>query len=151
MKHVHIECLPDEILIKKLGFTRKYVTHHQGKSRVFAVLREKENELAVVDEDPLSVKTNYENHLKPNEEYEGLKLFTDSSGNKVIYLSAKLENWIIDVCRKEKIKLSDFGLPEKPDELHDQINNRLHAFEKLVDELIKQGSPPLLKLKNWLK
>ena len=31
MKNIHVECLPDEYLVKKLGFTRKSITHHQGE------------------------------------------------------------------------------------------------------------------------
>jgi len=150
MKHVHIECRPDEYLVKKLGFTRKFITHHQGKSRVFHVLSKKKNQLAMIDEDPGSVKTRYEKALKFNEEFEGIKYFTDQSGNKILFLNGKLEDWIISICKKEKIKLSKFGLPDKPDDLHDQINQKLPSFDKVLAELIKKNNSAIIKLGTWL-
>jgi len=57
MKQVHVECLPDEALIIKMGFTWKAVIHHGGKSRVFHKLKSVSNQLALVDEDPGSGKS----------------------------------------------------------------------------------------------
>ena len=59
MKKVHVECRPDELLISKLGYTRKMIVHHQGKSRVFHTLSKNKDLLAMVDEDPGSAKTRY--------------------------------------------------------------------------------------------
>ena len=151
MKQIHVECLPDECLVKKLGFSRKQITHHQGKSRVFHALNNKtDKQLGVVDEDPGSAKTSYESALQLVEESEGIKYYTDRSGNKIFVLKGKLEDWIIFICNKSKIKPTDFGLPSKPDDLHDVINQRLANFEKLIDELISINNPAIIKLKSWL-
>jgi hypothetical protein len=150
MKHVHIECLPDEYLVRKLGFTRKFITHHQGKSRVFHALRNKENQLAIVDEDPGSVKTSYEKSLNFKQEVEGIKYYTDRSGNIILFLNGKLEDWIVSICKKERIKIQKFGLPHKSDDLHDQINQKLPKFDKVLAELIKKNNASILKLKTWL-
>lgn len=150
MKHVHIECLPDEYLVRKLGFTRKFITHHQGKSRVFHVLSKKGDQLAMVDEDPGSVKTSYEKSLHFKEEVEGIKYYTDSLGNIILFLNGKLEDWIVSICKKERIKLQKFGLTDNPDDLHDQINQKLLKFDKVLDELVKKNNPSILKLKNLL-
>ena len=64
MKQLHVECKPDELFVSKLGFNRKSIIHHQGKSRVFNYLRKSKNQLAIVDEDPGSVKSSYERNLK---------------------------------------------------------------------------------------
>jgi len=150
MKHIHIECLPDEYLVKRLGFTRKSITHHQGKSRVFHALKSKTGQLAIVDEDPGSIKTSYEKSLQFREEVEGIKYFTDASGNKILFLNGKLEDWIISVCKKESVELNRFGLPDKPDDLHDQINQKLINFDRVLVELLKKNNQSLLKLKTWL-
>lgn len=150
MKHIHIECLPDEYLVKKLGFTRKYITHHQGKSRVFHALKNKTDQLAMVDEDPGSIKTSYEKSLQFREEVEGIKYYTDASGNIVLFLNGKLEDWIVSVCKKGSIKLHRFGLPDKPDDLHDQINQKLTNFDRVLSELFNKKNRSLLKLKTWL-
>ena len=151
MKQVHIECNPDELLVSKLGFTRNLVTHHQGKSRIFQVLSKNKNQLAMVDEDPHSSKTSYEKALQLVEEVEGIKYFSDQSGNKVIVLKGKLEDWLISVCDRSKVNMNKFGLPQTPDKLHGEINYKLPYFGKLIDHLIKENNPALLKLKSFLK
>jgi len=151
MKQVHIECDPDELLVLKLGIQRKFINHHQGKSRIFDALGKMDSQLAMVDEDPGSVKTSYEKALLFKEEFEGISFFTDESGNKILILKGKLEDWIIAVCKKHKIKLSTLGLPENPDDLFDVINQKLTNFGKLIDKLIENKNPAILKLKKWLK
>lgn len=151
MKHVHVECLPDEYLVKRLGIPRKNITHHQGKSKVFHVLSKNSNQVAMVDEDPGSVKTSYEKRLTFSEEIEGIKCYLDGRGNRILYLTGKLEDWVISVCRKEGTLMSSYGLPERPNDLHEIINHRLPNFEKLLTELVGKGSPALNTLKNWLQ
>jgi len=151
MKQVHVECLPDELLVSKLGFRAKSITHHTGKSRVFHVLSKNENQLAIVDEDPGSPKTSYEKSLKLLEEFEGISYFVDKSGNKVFILKGKLEDWTIRLCKQHKIKLSNFNLPEKPNDLHGVIHLRLSNFADLLDVLLRKNNPGILKLKTWLR
>lgn len=150
MIHVHVECLPDERLVTKLGHTRKFITHHQGKSRIFSTLRKNKNLIAIVDEDPGSIKTRYEESLKFREEIEGISYFTDTSGNIILILKGKLEDWIIAACKKQNIDISKHGLPVKPNDLHDVIHHRLEVFGKLIDELIQQKNPAVLRLKTWI-
>jgi hypothetical protein len=150
MKQLHVECLPDELLVSKLGFTRKMVTHHQGKSRIFHCLKKSKNQLAIVDEDPGSTKDSYEMTLKIIEEFEGIRYYQDKAGNKVFFLKGKLEDWIISACKNHNTKLSSFKLPEKPNDLHNIINYRLNDFSKLIDELIKKKNPAIMKLRAWL-
>lgn len=151
MKHIHVECLPDEYLVRKLGIPRKNITHHQGKSRVFNVLIKKSDQVAMVDEDPGSVKSTYEKGLTFKEEFEGVSYYKDTKGNTILFLTGKLEDWIISVCRKEGIQLTSFGLADRPNDLHEIINQRLPNFEKLLSELADKGSPALNVLKNWIQ
>lgn len=150
MKDIHVECKPDEKLVLKLGFTRKTVTHHPGKSRVFNKLSKSTNQLAMVDEDPGSAKTTYEKNLRLVDESEGIKFYSDNSNNKIFILKGKLEDWIVDTCKKHDIMISKFGLPEDPNDMHDVINQRLIKFGALIDHLIKENNPPIIKLKSWL-
>ena len=130
MKDIHVECKPDELLVLKLGFKRKKVTHYQGKSSVFKKISKSENQLALVDEDPGSTKTTYEKNLKFVKESQGITFYTDKSKNKIFVLKGKLEDWIIDICQIQKIELTKFGLPDDPDKLHDVINQRLNKFQQ---------------------
>jgi hypothetical protein len=150
MKMVHVECRPYEVLVSKLGLNKKMVKHHQGKSRVFHNLKLTKDQLAMVDEDPGSPRHPYEKSFELKEESGGSKYFTDKSGNKIIVLRVKLEDWIIWVCKKENTDITKFGLPDKPNDLHDVINHKLRNFERLIDALIEKNSPSILKLKSWL-
>ena len=151
MKLVHVECKPDELLVSKLGFKRKLITHHQGKSRIFHSLGKTKNQLAIVDEDPGSIKTKYESSLQFITESEGIIAYRDNSGNKVLVLKGKLEDWIIAVCKKYRIKILDFGLPDRPNDLHDVVNQRLDNFGRLLDELLKNNIQSLITLKEFLR
>ena len=150
MKKIHLECLPDEVLISKLGISKKEIVHHQGKSRVFHTLKNNSGLIAMVDEDPGSTKTKYENSLNFVEEFEGIKKYSDNSGNSVIILQGKLEDWIIFVCKKYEINLNSFGLPDRPNTLHNVINYKLKNLTRLIDQMISANNPAILKLKTWL-
>ena len=151
MKKLHVECLPDETLAKKLGFTSRLITHHTGKSRVFHRLKSSTNELAMVDEDPGSAKTSYESNLQFQQELNGIKQYADNSGNKVLVLKGKLEDWILSICKAENIKPESFNLPNKPSELHEVINQRLRSFEKLLDALMQNPNSSIHKLRKLLE
>ncbi len=148
---IHVECLPDETLIKKLGFSKKQVKHHQGKSRVFADIRNKSGQIALVDEDPGSAPHPYEKELVLEKEANGIKYFIDKKReNKIFVLKGKLEDWIIAACAKSKTNTLSYGLPQKPNDLHDVINNRIPAFEKLLDALLENKNLPISQLSQWL-
>ncbi len=152
MKEVHVECLPDEALVKKMGVHKKKVTHHAGKSRVFAKMKVSENQIALVDEDPDSAKTSYEKDLDFVNELFGVSEFTDKSGNRILVLKGKLEDWIIATCKTAKIDLTkDFGLPKKPSELHEVINQRIKTFEKLLHHLLQIENPAAIRLRDRLQ
>ena len=150
MKDVHVECNPDEVLVKKLGVSRKRITHHQGKSRVFKACQKKNNLLALVDEDPGSHRTPYENTLTLEEQYQGISYYKDRSGNEIFILNGKLEDWIISICQESKVEIATFGLPGRPNDLHDVINQKLDKFAVLLDALLEAGSPALVRLRSWL-
>jgi hypothetical protein len=151
MKKLHVECLPDETLAKKLGFASRLITHHTGKSRVFHKLKSTTNELAMVDEDPNSSKTTYETNLQFQQESNGIKQYADNSGNKVLVLKGKLEDWILSICKAENIKPENFSLPNNPSQLHEVINQRLKSFERLLDALMQNPNSSIHELRKLLQ
>ena len=150
MKKIHVECKPDETLVKKLGFIGKNIIHHQGKSRLVYCLSKSNDELAVVDEDPGSVRHSYEKSLKFINEKHGIIQYVDNTGNRICTLKGKLEDWIVSICKQNRNELSSFGLPVKPNELHDIINLRLNNFERLLDDLLDSNNEAIIYLKNLL-
>lgn len=148
---IHVECIPDEALLRKLGYTRKQVLHHGGKSKVFNYLSNNERQWAMVDEDPGASRHPYEEKLTFKEEKYKIKYFSDRRRNNIVLvLRPKLEDWILDICSKECIDLKQFGLPTKSNDLHDVINIRLVSFDKLVDHLLTINNPSIYQLKSWL-
>ena len=149
---IHIECLPDETLLKKLGYSRKQIEHHQGKSRVLGKISSLKDQIGLIDEDPMAAQHTYEQSLITESISNGVTLRKDvEKNNKVLILKVKLEDWIISACKKSHIEPADFGLPNKPNELHSVINNRIAAYERLLDALLAEKNPNLLTLKACLE
>ena len=151
MKEIHVECKPDEALVKKLGYTAKAITHHYGKAKVFGKLIKSTNLIAMVDEDPGCPQSTYEKDLIFINEEQGVKVYKDNAGNKIISLKVKLEDWIINACKQSKIDISKFNLPNKANDLHSTINSKISNFENLISELLSKNNPSVLKLKDVLK
>ena len=95
-------------------------------------------------------QTTYERTLILKDEFSGIRFLKDSSGNTVLMLRIKLEDWIIQICKGSKINLSAYNLPEIPNDLHEVLNNRLENFGRLIDHLLERKNPAILKLKTWL-
>ena len=151
MKKIHVECNADELLVKKLGFTRKMITHHSGKSKLFNNIRLFNNELALVDEDPGSPKTSYEKKLKYISESYGVKQYTDHAHNHILVLGGKLEDWLVSTCKDNKIDLQRFNLPSEPNRLHEiTSSNHLNNYERLLDHLLVSDIPAINTLKELL-
>ena len=151
MKQVYVECWPDGRLVSRLGFTKKFITHSKGKAKVLDRISKTSNSLALVDEDPGKPKHPYESKMVLKEEKSGIKLYEDHNNNRILVLSIKLEDWIISVCKSQKVDLQEFGLPSDPKHLKDIINQNLDKFGGLIDELLEQNNPAILQLKSWLQ
>lgn len=151
MKQVHLECKPDETLIRALGASRKVVNHHNDKGRVCNILEKRQSEIGMVDEDPDSSQPTYLKKLTEVEVRYKIRLLTDPQrGHAVIVLCPRLEEWILDVAGRQKVDVTTFGLPDKPEQLHKLITSRLDQFRKLVEHLLAQETEPILYLQRLL-
>jgi hypothetical protein len=151
MKKVHIECDPDELLVKKLGVGRAQIYHRNGKGTALKQLDKDSGNIAMVDEDDGCNKSSYEKNLIFIEEKNGVKVFSDNKENKVLVLKVKLEDWVIAAGKQSKINLEAYNLPQKSHELHSVILNRLKNYERFLDDLLERKNPALLYLKEQLK
>ncbi|MBN2745687.1 MAG: hypothetical protein JXR34_03090 [Bacteroidales bacterium] len=150
MKKVHIECNPDELLVKKLGVKSKQIYHRNGKGTALKNLAKNSGNIAMVDEDDGCNKSSYEKNLILIEEKYGVKVYTDNKENKVLVLKVKLEDWVIAAGKLSEIKMESYNLPQKPNELHSVILNRLKNYERFLDVLLEKKNPALLYLKDQL-
>jgi hypothetical protein len=148
---VYFECNPDEVLLRKLGCARKNRSHLSGKSRVCKRLEETKSAVGLVDEDPLSIQPPYVTNLKLVEEDYDIKVYEDVRRNhRVIALRPRLEEWIIATAEAAKTSLQDFGLSERANDLHREINTKIPNFEKLLDKLLAEDNRRLTYLKGVL-
>src|SRR5215475_8424939 len=105
-----VECKPDETLAFALGIPRKQVEHALGRARVFAQLARRSNELGMVDEDPGSAVPSYMKSLTEQNWEHGIRLLIDKArNNRVIILSPRLEEWLVQTTKSTGLKLTDFG------------------------------------------
>jgi hypothetical protein len=146
-----VECKPDELLVRVLGVTRKQLRHENDKPRVCGRLSKLEKCIGLVDEDPHTEQDKYIKELNFQEEKHAVKIFKDSKRkNKVIMLCPRLEEWMITTTQDAGLKMGDFGLSDKGNELHREINGRLQAFQKLIEKLLEVESEGLIFLKRHL-
>lgn len=126
MKMIFVECHADETLIKAFGIPARAIKHEYGKARACNRLKNVRNSLALLDEDPLAVQHPY-----------------------IIFLSPRLEEWIIKAANEARINLGDYGLSGDPDKLHDILSSSsshaLRKFENLLKDLVRTKKLRTLK------
>ena len=148
---IYLECEPDKALVKALGIPRKEIKHMFSKGNVCNRLEKTENSKGLVDEDPLSPQPSYIGKLKSLSRGHGIKLLLDEKNqNYLIVLCPRLEDWVLNVTKEAKIDVSEYGLPNDPNKLHEALNIKLDKFRDLIDK-IKQKSEMLKTLEGFMK
>ena len=147
---IHVECKPDEVLVRALGVPRREIKHWRDKGRVCKHLQDNPGLMGLIDEDPLSAQPAGLGRQRPEERPEyGLKVVAGSSC--LIILCPRLEEWILQAAKEATLDPPRFGLPDQGEDLHDVINLRLKNFENLLKELQRRDSPWLRELKRLLR
>lgn len=152
MTMVFVEGPPDLALVRALGFTRKNSKRLGPKGEVIKHLMKKTGALALVDEDPGETSSRRLQSMRKEELEHNLLCYTDAkSGNKIIALRPRLEDWIIGICKVAGVSLEKgFSLPESPKELHRILPQQLPGFERLLKRLLTERNPSLLYLQDLL-
>jgi hypothetical protein len=136
---IYVECKPDETLVRLLtGLPRREIIHElKGKGEVVNQIKKRSNAQGLVDEDPGSTQHRYLRTMRTVHDLpeRGLRLLGDSSGNRIVILCPRLEEWIVQAAREEQLAISAYCLPEEPRRLHRIINDDLRKFERLVNDL----------------
>ncbi len=148
-----VECKSDETLVLAIGVSRHQVAHALGRASVCAQLERRKDMMGMVDEDPGSAAPPY---LKPllQESWEhGVRVLIDKErNNRVIVLSPRLEEWLVQSAKNSCLKMTDFGFDsDNGVQLHAEINQRLGSLERLVKTLLESKSQRLLRLQSLIK
>ncbi len=153
MNKIVLECKPDEAFVKTLGFSRRNIIHQPNKGAVFNYLKKNPGAIGLVDEDPGSANPNFfRQFLKNNKPKYGIKYYGLSKGEtRLIVISPRLEEWVIEQAQSVSLKPQDFGLPSSGKALHKIINSRINAFERMLNQMYENQCKGLLYLKSLVE
>jgi hypothetical protein len=152
------ECYIDSCLLEVLLIADKnYVNHQKGNG---TVAREMKNKFAknfcigIIDEDRRQL--DYLKEFNIEIDAGTLKLWKHKSWPQyIIQVCPVVEDWILSICKKEKIILADYNLPSELLDLKRQTKNTQskhdQRFVKLFKELLKRNIESVVELKRWLE
>lgn len=150
---IYVECKTDSTLVNALlGTAKKYILCEKGKPGVCNRLKNVRESIGMVDEDPRQRQHPYFKKLKIKEELHkyGLRLFYDPlTGNELIVLRPRLEEWILKAADEAGLKVHNYDLPNNPSIFHRDTNIYPNEFRRLVRDL--KNSNRLKNLKRLLE
>jgi len=147
-----VECSADEIVLRNLGVPKKQLLHFGGKYELVKKLKERTNDVGMVDEDPGKLQPQDMSSYRRTDSAEGLYLLTRQGrgGQRLVVVCPKLEDWLIDRAKSSGVRPEDFGLPNDPDRLHGIPRyEQKEGFCRFLAELIKRDKGMFL-LRRWV-
>jgi hypothetical protein len=148
-----VECKSDETLAFALGVASGDIEHALGRARVCAQLSRRTNVTGMIDEDPGAVYHPYLKDLAEQSWEHNIRvLFDKERNNRIVVLSPRLEEWVVQTTKSASLKMTDFGFESDNGlQLHAEINQRLGSLQRLIEALLSAKSPRLLRLQTLLK
>lgn len=147
-----VECNADEMVARNLGVSRKQLLHFGGKYELVKKLKERTNDIGIVDEDPGKNQPEDISNYHLINSAERLKLLSrqGSGKQKLIIVCPKLEDWLLGRAKSSDIQPEDYGLPSNPDRLHSIPRYETkEGFKRFLAELIEKDKGMKL-LHKWL-
>ncbi|MBN2239389.1 MAG: hypothetical protein JW712_06425 [Dehalococcoidales bacterium] len=143
---IYVECKPDTTIARTLS-GGIHVEHVHGKSRVCNKLMYGDNLKGMVDRDSPEQTHPYIKEISSSGQVnelltEELIIYNDTHrNNTLILLKPRLEEWILESSKRERISMKSYRLPETAEELHtafsigsrDHINNLRMLVQKLLE------------------
>ena len=143
-----LECKPDEVVAHTLGRARRDCLHHNDKGRVCNALQKRQGCVAMIDEDPMSSQPPYLSRLVTVSDEHGLRVLSDPARqHRLVIVRPRLEEWLIATAAGSGIQLADYGLSERGNALHRDINSKLAKLEEVLRALLAAKNARLLHLR----
>ena len=152
MKRVVVECDPDEVLMRKLGFGKKEIIHGGGKGEVLnLLLKDNSVTIGMVDEDPHSPDPKKVSEFNLLANKHGVKFLRHRNKHfHLIILCPRIEDWLYEQCNASGLNPSDFRLPSSAKEFKNIINDHLPRVDKFIDTLLEKNNDGVIFLKQIL-
>jgi hypothetical protein len=149
---IALECKPDEVLAKALGYSRKRIVHQPSNSEVINYLRKNPGGIGLIDEDRGSIKPPYFHKFqRETQEKFGIESFSIPTLNtRLVVIKPRLEEWILQCASSSEIKPHEYSFPDSGHALHKIINPRLGQLEKMIKALLERRNPSLLHLRELI-
>lgn len=150
---IFLECNTDEFLVKSLGFTRKQISHERCKGEVIKKVGKFLPAIGIIDEDPQSIQPRDMKKYKISQTLTNIKLYIakNDKQKKIIQISPRLEEWILNRAKSNNINPKDFNLPDNPKRIHNISHLERHkGFREFLEKLIDVDSE-INNLKMWIK
>lgn len=148
-----VECYADETLVNALGVQLARTGHRQGIGNVCNALKKCRDSRGMVDEDPNCTRPNYLRSLKLIADEHQIKVLSDKpSGNQVIMLCPRLEEWVLRATQEAGADITHYGLSNDPNQLLSELSRsqtKRNNLKQLITD-IKDKSPMLKALAKWL-
>lgn len=153
MPEIVLECNPDEVLVKALGYTRKMITHQPNRGEVINYLKRNPAVIGIIDDDPGSAKPTFFSKFLPETmvKFDIESYCIPKAGTRLIIIKPRLEEWILVQAARSEIDLNHHSLPTNGKELHKIINYRLPRFESMIKEMLGRNNEALLYLKSLIQ
>jgi len=135
---IAVECYADEVVLRELGVPRKQVLHEARKGEVFNWLKRTRDAVGMVDEDPDSAQPYDRSNYRQVQVSEGLMLLVrqGSSGQRLIVVCPRLEDWLMRRAEVCGIDPRQYHLPDTPKALHDIPRyEQKDGFRRFLSEL----------------
>jgi hypothetical protein len=148
---IAVECYPDEAVLCALGVPRKQLRHEARKGEVFNWLKRIPGAVGMVDEDPTSAQPRDLSNYQQKEAAEGLRLLVrrGNSGQRLIVVCPRLEEWLIQRAGVCGVDPKQYHLPGTPKELHDIPRyEQKDGFRRFLAELNHDRGMGLLR--QWV-
>lgn len=147
-----VECKPDETLALALGVSKRRLEHSLHRSGVCSRLSRRSGITGMVDEDPGSALHPYMRSLKEESWEYGIRALVDGERkNRLVVITPRLEEWLVQTAKDAGLKMTDFGFQsDKGLFLHKEINQRLPNLANLTASLVSARSRRILRLQSLI-
>jgi hypothetical protein len=136
---VYYECDNDEALLNFFLIPKANKEHSHSKGKVCKAIKKTNDVIGLVDEDPSVQQPKDITSLgNPITNCNDIRIYVDiKRRNKVVMICPRLEEWLYNVARKNKIDPTTFGLDKDPDKLHKEelrkIKTKFNIFLQALE------------------
>lgn len=147
---IFVECNADEFFIRGFSISKKDIKHESGKTRVISKVESFGDAIGVIDEDPQSNQPKELKNYIEVDKKSTIKLLKNSN-KKIIIISPRLEDWLINKSMQVGLSLGNYGLPTVSKELHKLNPNNNIRYKEFLKDITSANDDEVITLRKWLK